>query len=76
MWTYRVVPANELFDWPSQWQLASAQAKQACEALQDALNRCDEEGWEYVDSMPAIGTWFFVFRREHEEFKETGIKKP
>jgi hypothetical protein len=63
---YRVIAERELVKSPSVWQSPSARAKQYAAALEGALSRMGDEGWQLVESHkePWSGNVYFIFQRE------------
>lgn len=69
LFEYRVISQTELVTMPSLWKTFGARAKHYAIALQDALNRMTDEGWQLVDSHkePWSGENYFVFQRERTQ---------
>jgi hypothetical protein len=79
-WQYKVLWISELVEIPSGfWRPVWTKRELLRTAIEKAINRMAEDGWEFVESRECMGDQYFIFRAaptgDLDEKPETGIKK-
>ena len=62
---YKVVPVQQLLEWPSDWQLSPQYEEEFSQALAIALHQASSSGWELVTLFAVpnhSGRGYAVFR--------------